>query len=103
MDPADFDPAEKSTCTSCLYAEDMSNYWTATVYFRSPENGSYKLVPQMPNFRRPNSKELLPQEGGLTVYYMEPFGGNVAKTTAFKPACSPPFSILILPSPRANN
>ncbi|KAK0639835.1 hypothetical protein B0T16DRAFT_440164 [Cercophora newfieldiana] len=85
MDPADFDPAKRSTCTSCLYAEDMSNYWTASVYFKSPENGSYKLVPQMANFRRPSSPELLPQEGGLTVYYMEPFGGKVAKTTSFKP------------------
>ena len=86
MDPGDFDPAERSTCTSCTYAEDFSNYWTATVYFKSPENGSYRLVPQMANFRRPNSKELLPQVGGLTVYYMEPFSGS-PKTTSFKPVC----------------
>src|SRR6188474_1586762 len=92
MDPADFDPAKRSTCTSCLYAEDMSNYWTASVYFKSPENGSYKLVPQMANLRRPSSPELLPQEGGLTVYYMQPFGGNVAKTTSFKPVSLHPQS-----------
>ncbi|KXX73376.1 hypothetical protein MMYC01_210012 [Madurella mycetomatis] len=84
MDPADLDPATASTCTSCTYAEDFSNYWTATVYFKSPENGSYRLVPQMANFRRPNNPEKLPQEGGLTVYYMQPFSGS-ARTTSFKP------------------
>ncbi|KAK0722610.1 hypothetical protein B0T26DRAFT_739810 [Lasiosphaeria miniovina] len=84
MDPASFDPSKASTCTSCLYAEDMSNYWTASMYFKSPENGSYRLVPQFANWRRPNGKELLPQDGGLTVYYMQPFSGK-PKTTSFRP------------------
>ncbi|KAK4442295.1 hypothetical protein QBC34DRAFT_455177 [Podospora aff. communis PSN243] len=84
MDPADLDPAKASTCTSCTYSEDFSNYWTATVYFKSPENGTYRMVPLMANFRTLDGKEFLPQEGGLTVYYMQPFSGN-PKTTSFKP------------------
>jgi len=84
MDPADHDPAKASTCTSCTYSEDFSNYWTATVYFKSPENGTYRLVPQMANFNSFDGKKFLQQEGGLTVYYMQPFSGS-AKVTAFKP------------------
>ncbi len=56
------------------------------MYFKSPENGSYRMVPIMANLRYPNSPELLPQEGGLTVYYMQPFSGK-SKTTSFKPVC----------------
>ncbi len=84
MDPSNHDPHAMSTCTSCTYSEDFSNYWTASMYFKSPENGSYRLVPQMANYRNRNSPELLQQEGGLTVYYMQPFGG-ASKTTSFKP------------------
>jgi len=88
MDPADVDPAAASTCTSCTYSEDFSNYWTATVYFRSPENGTYKLVPQMANFNSFDGSRFLEQRGGLTVYYMQPFGALNAgdlKITGFKP------------------
>ncbi|KAK4210501.1 hypothetical protein QBC37DRAFT_292391 [Rhypophila decipiens] len=84
MDPATMDPAKASTCTSCTYSEDFSNYWTASMFFRSPENGTYRLVPQFANWRRLGSDEKLPQDGGLTVYYMPPFGGS-SKVTAFKP------------------
>ncbi len=28
MDPKQMDPAKESTCTSCTYSEDFSNYWT---------------------------------------------------------------------------
>lgn len=78
------DPSTTSTCTTCTYSEDFSNYWTASLYFKSPENGSYKLVPQQTNFRGLDGK-LHPQGGGgVTVYYMTPYGGS-AKTTAFKP------------------
>ncbi|KAH8896038.1 hypothetical protein GQ53DRAFT_641040 [Thozetella sp. PMI_491] len=85
MDPSNLDPPKASTCTSCTYAEDFSNYWTASMYFKSPENGSYRLVPQMANFRYPGSSEKLQQDGGITVYYMQPFGGGSSKTTSFKP------------------
>lgn len=83
MDPARMDPAKEATCTSCIYTEDKSNYWTASIYFRSPENGTFKKVPQMANGRLNGT--LLEQEGGLTVYYMRPFSGSNRKTTAFKP------------------
>src|ERR1700761_7419362 len=82
MDPSNINPAKASTCTSCTFAEDFSNYWTASMYFKSPENGSYKRVPQMANGRLDGSR--LEQDGGLTVYYMPPFSGNT-KVTAFKP------------------
>ncbi|OAA56272.1 hypothetical protein SPI_07883 [Niveomyces insectorum RCEF 264] len=84
MDPSVHDPPTLSTCTSCTYSEDFSNYWTASMYFQSPENNTFRLVPQMANYRNRNSPELLQQKGGLTVYYMQPFGGP-SKTTAFKP------------------
>jgi hypothetical protein len=29
MDPAVHDMAKLSTCTSCQFTEDFSNYWTA--------------------------------------------------------------------------
>lgn len=83
MDPADLDPAKQAKCTSCIYTEDKSNYWTASIYFRSPENGTFKRVPQMANGRLNGT--LLEQEGGLTVYYMRPFSGSNKKTTVFKP------------------
>lgn len=84
MDPSVIDPPKTSTCTSCTYSEDFSNYWTAAIYFKSPENGSYKLVPNVANYRLPGNPERLPVKGGLTIYYMQPFSGNV-KATAFKP------------------
>lgn len=78
MDPDTIDPPKTSTCTSCLYTEDTSNYWTASIYFKSPENGTYKRVPQMANGRLNGT--LLEQEGGLTVYYMVPFSGKKGVT-----------------------
>jgi len=98
MDPADVDPAAASTCTSCTYSEDFSNYWTATVYFRSPENGTYKLVPQMANFNSFDGSRFLEQRGGLTVYYMQPFGvlnGGDLKITGFKPVSSFCFAFFV--------
>jgi hypothetical protein len=84
MDPDSIDPPKTSTCTSCMYTEDTSNYWTASIYFKSPENGTYKRVPQMANGRLNNT--LLEQDGGLTVYYMRPFSGTkTMKMTAMRP------------------
>ncbi|KAK3362572.1 hypothetical protein B0T25DRAFT_619642 [Lasiosphaeria hispida] len=84
MDPIRMDPAAESTCTSCTYAEDFSNYWTASLYFKSPENGTYKLVPQATNFVGIDD-EAQPKGGGLTIYYMTPFRSTDQRTTAFKP------------------
>ncbi|KAF2692003.1 hypothetical protein K458DRAFT_325809 [Lentithecium fluviatile CBS 122367] len=74
MDPND-DPAKKSTCTSCSYTQDKSNYWTAVMFFKA-KNGTYTRVPQVGN-GGPQGK--LINKGGLDLYYI-PSG----KTTAFK-------------------
>ena len=83
MDPYTIDPPKQSSCTSCIYKEDTSNYWTASIYFRSPENGTFKRVPQKANGRQNGT--LLEQDGGLTIYYMRPFSGTSKKTTVPKP------------------
>ncbi|KAE8447234.1 hypothetical protein EG329_010928 [Mollisiaceae sp. DMI_Dod_QoI] len=75
MDPATHDIAKLSTCTSCTFKEDTSNYWTAVMFFKS-KNGSYTRVPQVGNGGPQGS---LVNKGGLDVYYI-PSG----KVTAFK-------------------
>jgi hypothetical protein len=76
MVPVEHDPPTASTCTSCTYSEDFSNYWTANVYFKA-KNGSFKRVPQMANLG-------LGVQGGMTVYYIRGYQ-SAAKVTAFKP------------------
>ncbi|KAM7189662.1 protein of unknown function (DUF1996) domain containing protein [Rhypophila sp. PSN 637] len=83
MDPETIDPPKTSKCTSCKMSEDFSNYWTASIYFQSPENGTFKRIPQMANGRLNGTA--MEQEGGITVYYMRPFSGTNKKTTVFKP------------------
>lgn len=70
------DIPSEATCTTCTFAEDLSNYWTAVLYFRA-RNGTYKRVPQMANsgFEGAN--------GGMTVYYTPSYNND--KVTAFKP------------------
>ncbi|KAI1487419.1 hypothetical protein F5X96DRAFT_149321 [Biscogniauxia mediterranea] len=75
MDPETYDMAAESTCTSCSFKEDKSNYWTAVMFYKS-QNGTYKRVPQVGN-GGPQGK--LVNNGGLDVYYI-PSG----KVTAFK-------------------
>jgi len=82
MDPLTIDPPATSKCTSCKMVEDFSNYWTASIYFQSPENGTFKRVPQMANGRLNGT--LLEQDGGLTIYYMQPFSGRNKKVTVMK-------------------
>ncbi|PQE15139.1 carbohydrate-binding module family 1 protein [Rutstroemia sp. NJR-2017a BVV2] len=65
-----------SSCTTCTFSEDFSNYWTAILYFRA-RNGTFKRVPQKGNINFESAK------GGMTVYYSDPFDGS--KVTAFKP------------------
>ncbi len=80
MDPKKDMPGE-STCTSCQFSEDFSNYWTAVLYFRA-RNGSYKRVHQLGNNQFETAK------GGLVVYYMQVAiydSGQKSKVTAFKP------------------
>jgi hypothetical protein len=70
------DLPSQSTCTSCTFSEDFSNYWTAVMYFRA-RNGTYKRVPQF-------ESEGLRGNGGITVYYI-PDALNKTSVTAFKP------------------
>jgi hypothetical protein len=76
MDPTSHDLPGMSTCTSCTFKEDMSNYWTAVMFFKA-KNGTFKRVPQTGNG---GPQGQLVNKGGLDVYYI-PSG----KTTAFKP------------------
>ncbi|KAK0750781.1 hypothetical protein B0T18DRAFT_425536 [Schizothecium vesticola] len=74
MDPQGLDPPTASTCTSCTYSQDFSNYWTANIYFRA-SNGSFKRVKQFANLG-------LKVEGGMTVYYIRGYR-SADKVTAF--------------------
>ncbi|KAK7181532.1 hypothetical protein DPSP01_008928 [Paraphaeosphaeria sporulosa] len=80
MEPGKDMPGE-STCTTCTFADDFSNYWTAVMYFRA-KNGTYKRVPNIGNnqFEKAN--------GGLTIYYMQDAiydENQKSNVTAFKP------------------
>jgi hypothetical protein len=71
----------ESTCTSCQFSDDFSNYWTAVMYFRA-QNGSYKRVPQLGN------NQFTKANGGLTIYYMQDAiydPQQKSKVTAFQP------------------
>ncbi len=72
---ASTDISQLATCTTCHFTDDLSNYWTANLYFKA-RNGTYKRVPQIAN--QGNTGD----NGGVTVYYTSP--GSKA-TTAFKP------------------
>lgn len=74
MQPSDVDPPTDSTCTSCTYSEDFSNYWTASVYFKA-RNGTFKRVPQTTNLG-------LGTKAGMTIYYIRGYQQS-AKVTAF--------------------
>ncbi|KAF9058009.1 hypothetical protein BJ165DRAFT_1379962 [Panaeolus papilionaceus] len=63
-----------SSCTTCSFSEDFSNYWTAVLYFKHP-NGTYKRVPQAAGQFTGNPN------GGMTIYYIQQ--GNT-RNTAFK-------------------
>ena len=75
MNPAD-DYSALSTCTTCEFTEDTSNYWTATLYFRA-RNGTFKRVPTMAGHSVEEANR------GTTVYYIPP-ANNKTKATAFK-------------------
>ncbi|KAK3296697.1 uncharacterized protein B0H64DRAFT_356211 [Chaetomium fimeti] len=66
MDPAG-GPAERSTCTTCTFTDDFSNYWTAAMYFQA-RNGSYKRVKQLGALFHEEARG-----GGMTIYYFPQF------------------------------
>lgn len=59
------DIGEQGTCTSCVFSEDFSNYWTAVLFFKH-QNGTYKRVPIMANDALPAGIN-----GGMTIYYTQ--------------------------------
>lgn len=67
-----------ANCTTCSFSEDLSNYWTANLYFKA-RNGTYKRVPQIPN------RFLDGETGGMTIYYTSSYDNT--NVTAFKPVC----------------
>ncbi|KAI9151364.1 hypothetical protein HJFPF1_08566 [Paramyrothecium foliicola] len=64
--PVNHDLVGGSSCTSCSYTQDKSNYWTAAMYFHH-RNGSYHRVRQVGNGGPQGS---LNQVGGITMYYI---------------------------------
>jgi hypothetical protein len=76
MDPKNDIPTA-ATCTTCTFAEDFSNYWTAVLYFQA-RNRSLIRVPLRQNVGFEQAV------GGMTVYYSPPTRGS-KKVTAFRP------------------
>ena len=83
----ELDPPSAATCTSCLFKEDKSNYWTAVLYFKHP-NGSFIRVPQIANHFTGNPN------GGITVYYIQPADGG--PVTAFPKVCMASSTFLLM-------
>lgn len=81
VDPT-IDVGNAASCTTCVFAEDFSNYWTAVLYFKH-RNGTYKRVKQYPN-----ADLISGVQAGMTVYYTQlDFNSNGNQNiTAFKPA-----------------
>ena len=79
MPPLELDPSLEATCTTCDFSEDLSNYWTANLYFKA-RNGTFKRVPQMVNLG-------LSGREGVTVYYIPPYDGKSTVTAFPKVSC----------------
>ncbi|KAK3343213.1 hypothetical protein B0H65DRAFT_510134 [Neurospora tetraspora] len=77
MDHSRHDIAQESTCTTCEFSEDFSNYWTATLFFRA-RNGIFNRAAQRPNVLFDGARG-----GGMSVYYTAPWDGS--KATVFQP------------------
>ncbi|KAK3314359.1 hypothetical protein B0H66DRAFT_607586 [Apodospora peruviana] len=77
MDPK-APPPTVATCTTCTFADDFSNYWTAVLYFKA-RNGSYHRVSQKPNVGFEQAT------GGMTIYYTPYIGNTKSTVTAFQP------------------
>jgi len=94
------DIGEQASCTTCVYTEDFSNYWTAAMYFRH-ENGSYKRVPQYPNAQLGyEGQDAGDIKGGMTIYYTQKdFDSNGDQyITSFQPGFR-----MTVGSPTTNN
>ena len=80
MPPLELDPSLAATCTTCDFSEDLSNYWTANLYFKA-RNGTFKRVPQMVNLG-------LSGREGVTIYYIPPYDGKSMVTAFPKVSCA---------------
>lgn len=96
------DVSAEADCTTCAFSDDLSNYWTANLYFKA-RNGTFKRVPQKGNpyvlqvslpiispVLTPSSLQFNDQfstqtDGGILVYYVSASPGDI---TAFQPVCS---------------
>jgi len=81
MDPDTHDLPGQSTCTSCSFKEDLSNYWTAVLFYRNNQ-GKFMRVPTTGN-GGPQGKLEHPQGGGMDIYYI-PNARARSKMVAFK-------------------
>jgi len=94
------DVGERATCTTCQMSEDFSNYWTATLYFKHPTNGSYHRVQPIPV--QPLLGNSNGAQGGLTVYYTQfDLSKDNLKTQAIK--AFPPGFRMTVGSPGATS
>ncbi|CAG8950039.1 hypothetical protein HYFRA_00008271 [Hymenoscyphus fraxineus] len=75
------DVSKTASCTTCSFADDFSNYWTANVYFKA-RNGTYKRVPQGGAALQFNDRFSNTMKDGVLVYYVSAKPGSI---TAFKP------------------
>lgn len=57
----DYDDTQTSACSSCPIKQDLSNYWTPSLYYMN-QNGSFQSVPQ--------AGDGVGINGGMTVYYL---------------------------------
>ncbi|KAK5662135.1 hypothetical protein OQA88_8040 [Cercophora sp. LCS_1] len=86
MTPITHDPATESACTTCTLPDDFSNYWTATMFYQSPHNGSYKRIKQIGSLFHEKARE-----GGITIYYFPQYmdldgrSTNKVRLRAFAP------------------
>ncbi len=64
------DVGAESSCTTCTFSEDFSNYWHPAMYFRAL-NGTFRHVPIIPNVG------IFGATGGVTVYYTSPTDKSV--------------------------
>ncbi|GAB7345585.1 hypothetical protein MBLNU457_3887t1 [Dothideomycetes sp. NU457] len=70
----DYDSTQTSTCSSCPIKQDLSNYWTPSLYYME-KNGSFTSVPQ--------AGDGSGTQGGMTVYYLQRGGPNNDPLKAF--------------------
>jgi hypothetical protein len=70
----DYADARSSSCSSCPIKQDLSNYWTPSLYYQH-QNGSFENVKQ--------SGDGTGIYGGMTVYYLQRPGPNNDKLKAF--------------------